>query len=176
MTVEEALKRVKMCIGISPSENIVESHKLISDAIDELKQYRAIGTVSEFRELKEKATAKKPIDHFDFSPCPKCGSTETLGDGFLLCLRNRALIGAKERSDTMADLIKREALSDLKFSSAMHDDEGIVYVPLKEVRQQINDAPQVPIPEKKEPDSGSDSVYFEALGWNDCIDAICGEE
>ena len=76
----------------------------------------------------------------------------------------------------MADLIKREALSDLKFSSAMQDDEGIVYVPLKEVRQQINDAPSVPIPEKKEPDSGSDSVYFEALGWNDCIDAILKAE
>jgi hypothetical protein len=30
-------------------------------AIKELEQYEAIGTVSEFRELKEKATAKKPI-------------------------------------------------------------------------------------------------------------------
>ena len=30
-------------------------------AIEELKQYRAIGTVEEFRELKEKATPKKPI-------------------------------------------------------------------------------------------------------------------
>ena len=48
----------------------------------ELERYRAIGTVSEFRELKEKATAKKPNDKFEFSPCPRCGSRETLGDGF----------------------------------------------------------------------------------------------
>ncbi len=36
--------------------------------------------------------------------------------------------------------------------------------------------PLKPMPEKKEPDSESDSVYFEALGWNACIDAICGKE
>ena len=59
MTVEEALKRAKMCIGISPSENIMESFKVISEAIEEIQQYRAIGTVSEFAEMKAKATAKK---------------------------------------------------------------------------------------------------------------------
>lgn len=42
---------------------------------EKLEQYEAIGTVSEFRELKEKATGK-------FSPCPKCGSVRSLGDGF----------------------------------------------------------------------------------------------
>ena len=35
----------------------------------ELERYRAIGTVSEFRELKEKATAKKK----DVISCPICG-------------------------------------------------------------------------------------------------------
>ena len=40
-----------------------------------MREYEKIGTVSEFRELKEKATAK-------FSPCPKCGSVRSLGDGF----------------------------------------------------------------------------------------------
>ena len=45
--------------------------------IEELKAYRAIGTVSEFRELKEKATAKK-IEVVDeggivFYICPTCG-------------------------------------------------------------------------------------------------------
>ena len=54
----------------------------INGLLQEIQQYRAIGTVSEFRELKEKATEKKAIDHFEFSPCPRCGSTETLGDGF----------------------------------------------------------------------------------------------
>ena len=52
--------------------------------IKELEQYRAIGTVSEFRELKEKATAKKPYYvQYDVKPeignyhCPTC-------EGFVL--------------------------------------------------------------------------------------------
>lgn len=44
---------------------------------DELKQYRAIGTVSEFQQLKEKATAKKPVKRTDNDGyvefyCPNC--------------------------------------------------------------------------------------------------------
>lgn len=39
---------------------VAESHKMAIIALEEIQQYRAIGTVSEFRELKEKATAKKP--------------------------------------------------------------------------------------------------------------------
>ena len=46
-------------------------------ALEEIQQYRAIGTVSEFRELKEKATAKKVIQHriddLTFYICPTCG-------------------------------------------------------------------------------------------------------
>uniref|UniRef100_UPI004056FD8C hypothetical protein n=1 Tax=Acetatifactor sp. TaxID=1872090 RepID=UPI004056FD8C len=53
MTENEALKRMKMCIGISPSENIVSSFKLISDVLDELQQYRAIGTVEDLKSMKE---------------------------------------------------------------------------------------------------------------------------
>ena len=41
------------------------------NALEEIQQYRAIGTVSEFRELKEKATAKKPI-LYPFPKCPVC--------------------------------------------------------------------------------------------------------
>lgn len=52
------------------------------EANERLAEYEDIGTVSEFRELKEKATAKKQNDKFEFSPCPRCGSRETLGDGF----------------------------------------------------------------------------------------------
>ena len=54
------------------------------DALEEIQQYRAIGTVSEFRELKEKATAKKPYYvQYDVNPeignyhCPTC-------EGFVL--------------------------------------------------------------------------------------------
>jgi|GEM_PF-4946345 len=40
----------------------------------EVEAYRAIGTVSEFRELKEKATAKKPAYQGEHEKCPTCGS------------------------------------------------------------------------------------------------------
>lgn len=52
--------------------------KTILQGFEELKQYRAIGTVSEFRELKEKATAKKPIlsksmmTKREYQICPIC--------------------------------------------------------------------------------------------------------
>jgi len=51
-------------------------------ALEEIQQYRAIGTVSEFRELKEKATAKEPylfgdgyadgVPVYDEWNCPNC--------------------------------------------------------------------------------------------------------
>ena len=41
-TENEALKRMKMCIGISPSENIMSAFKLISEALEEVQQYRTM--------------------------------------------------------------------------------------------------------------------------------------
>lgn len=57
MTENEALKRMKMCIGVSPSENIISSFKLMSDALDELQQYKAIGTVEELKKIEESFNA-----------------------------------------------------------------------------------------------------------------------
>lgn len=45
----------------------------ILKAIDELEQYRAIGTVSDFREFKEKAKAKKAVLKKCVYHCPSCG-------------------------------------------------------------------------------------------------------
>ena len=69
---------------------IDELFKQIESEHKEVQQYRAIGTVSEFRELKEKATAKKPIPvdsgvydyDFDFV-CPNCG--ENVDDIYIYC-------------------------------------------------------------------------------------------
>ena len=56
---------------------IDELFKQIESEHKEIQQYRAIGTVSDFRELKEKATAKKVIQHriddLTFYICPTCG-------------------------------------------------------------------------------------------------------
>ena len=85
----------------NPMEYINEAIEVAIASIEELEQYRAIGTVSEFRELKEKATAKKvkgislthesrvgncPYCHqfvmekYDKS-CPKCGTNLDWSEG-----------------------------------------------------------------------------------------------
>lgn len=55
-------------------------------ALEEIQQYRAIGTVSEFRELKEKATAKKPIEternNLTVWDCSQCGNELYSGQKF----------------------------------------------------------------------------------------------
>ena len=38
-----------------------EEHKQIAEWLEELKQYRKIGTVEEFKALKEKSVAKKQV-------------------------------------------------------------------------------------------------------------------
>lgn len=50
-----------------------EVKEICLNAIEEIQQYRAIGTVTEFRELKEKATAKKVKGkRFEEAICPCC--------------------------------------------------------------------------------------------------------
>ena len=53
---------------------IDELFKQIESEHKEIQQYRAIGTVSEFRELKEKATAKKPRFYAHNYHCIECGN------------------------------------------------------------------------------------------------------
>ena len=64
-------------------ENIMKNLEKVEENAyllkEELEAYRAIGTVSEFRELKEKATGKKPTDVRYFGEagyyiglCPTC--------------------------------------------------------------------------------------------------------
>ena len=55
-----------------------------NDAVERLAMYENIGTVSEFRELKEKATAKKPIET-DWLYCPNCNATLLLGEKHCIC-------------------------------------------------------------------------------------------
>jgi hypothetical protein len=57
-------------------ESEIEALCMAKDCLKEIQQYRAIGTVEEFKALKEKSVAKKPIqdEHFqhDYS-CSCCG-------------------------------------------------------------------------------------------------------
>ena len=62
------------------SENkIIITKDLMDKVIEELTEYRAIGTVEELKALKEKSVAKKPIRKSDINgkyeevTCPNCG-------------------------------------------------------------------------------------------------------
>lgn len=63
-----------------------DEHGIIDD-LELLNKYRLLGTVEEFKALKEKNVAKKPNkDEFDRFTCPDCGwivSTEEYGGRFL---------------------------------------------------------------------------------------------
>ena len=75
MTESEAIKVLErldtdnVCVG-----NEKFALEMAITALEEIQQYRAIGTVSEFRELKEKATAKSPAYQGEHEKCPTCGS------------------------------------------------------------------------------------------------------
>lgn len=64
----------------------IEKQSMVNEILNELKHYRAIGTVEELQALKEKSVAKKalncyekyPNNHGNYSSrdrwCPTCGS------------------------------------------------------------------------------------------------------
>lgn len=55
---------------------IIITKDLMDKVIEELTEYRAIGTVEELKVLKEKNEPKKVADDISFFKCPSCGSGE----------------------------------------------------------------------------------------------------
>lgn len=87
MTENEALLRLQYMYD-SDKSFMVGRRKEIEmamQAIKENQQYHAIGTVEEFKALKEKAEPKKPIIKlWSEARCPSClcSLSESLGDGY----------------------------------------------------------------------------------------------
>lgn len=86
MTENEAIKRVEEfglyhAIGDLPNSALtVKAFEMAIEALKEIQQYRAIGTVEECREAREKQRAKKPFKALEHQKksgykhkCPKCG-------------------------------------------------------------------------------------------------------
>ena len=81
MTPEEAIKSLQNIVEYwtyKPTE--VEAAKMAIAALEEIQQYRAIGTVEECREAVEKQTPNKCIkdscpDHTHYK-CPSCGKIQ----------------------------------------------------------------------------------------------------
>lgn len=74
MTENEAINELQSNIdlpfGFTVSDEVSE---IAIKALEEIKQYRAIGTIEEFKALKEKNEPKKPIRN-DECTCPSCGT------------------------------------------------------------------------------------------------------
>ena len=82
MTVQEA---IKTCFG-KPYVVDVDEHeeaiRTIKEALEEVEQYRALGTVEELKEAREKQVAKKPIKSkrigHAYYYCPNCDASVTI--------------------------------------------------------------------------------------------------
>lgn len=77
MTVSEALKKHKEDCLSCRDKACKLNHKCLQqkdiEVYEKLMQYETIGTVEEFKALKEKSVAKKPI-RIDECTCPSCGT------------------------------------------------------------------------------------------------------
>lgn len=90
MTENEAIKELetsidlaKMCTQNYERKNEIQGYEMAIKALEEVKQYRQIGTVEECRAAAEKQTAKKPDYEgdgysdgqlvYDTWICPRCG-------------------------------------------------------------------------------------------------------
>ena len=79
---------------------INEAYSIAIKALEEIQEYRAIGTVEEFKALKEKNEPKKPIERFTGSEwvceCPACrGITETPQEQIVESIQYCAWCGQK---------------------------------------------------------------------------------
>lgn len=82
LTIIDVANNSDECNSVEIDAFYEEALSVGVNALEEIQQYRAIGTVSELRELKEKATAKKPIDRIMFEECPNCGAVDIANCGF----------------------------------------------------------------------------------------------
>lgn len=72
MAENEVLENALQAIKITKETPLYE---VIIMCLEELKQYRSLGIVEEFKVLKEKNEPKKPQEYEDkFYGCPKCGN------------------------------------------------------------------------------------------------------
>lgn len=83
MTENEAIKELetsielaKMCTQNSERKREIEAYNMAIQALEEIQQYRAIGTIEEFKALKEKSLEKKVDEEYCCPICHTCGMDE----------------------------------------------------------------------------------------------------
>ena len=78
----QALEEIQQYRAIGTVEQIMEMQFATEQEHDEVLKYRAIGTIEEFKALKEKNEPKKPIDKIMYLECPTCGDVGILDCGY----------------------------------------------------------------------------------------------
>lgn len=80
MTVQEAIKElhnIRPLGGIIPQKR-AEAIDMSIQALEEVEQYRALGTVEELKEAREKQVAKKPNIVGEFIRLAECSDCHTV--------------------------------------------------------------------------------------------------
>ena len=77
----QALEEIQQCREIGLTPELIEAMRGHNIAmINDLEEYQEIGTVEEFKALKEKSVAKKPLfikrSFIQFYACPHCSTNE----------------------------------------------------------------------------------------------------
>ena len=80
MTIDEAIVHAREVASRKFDDRVhcircAEEHEQLAEWLEELKAYRAIGTLEECREAVDKQKAKKPKEYEDkFYACATCGN------------------------------------------------------------------------------------------------------
>lgn len=77
MTVQEAIKKLKTMPVAMFDDEADLSKRIAIKCMEEVEQYRALGTVEELKEAREKQIPKKPIENdtsYSGYKCPTCNS------------------------------------------------------------------------------------------------------
>ncbi len=96
MTVQETIKAIRLDGlsvegGVRRIQKFTEGLAEATELLEEVEQYRALGTVEELKEAREKQTPKKPINNecpiceepiprWDTRYCPDCGQALKWGE------------------------------------------------------------------------------------------------
>ena len=102
MTEQEAIEVIKLIRATaSRRSNVIESLSVAISAMKEIKQYRAIGTVQECREAREKQMPKAPKDSLKIKPVIDENGAYVDADTtvYILCPNCGELVGMDEDID-----------------------------------------------------------------------------
>ena len=90
MTEQQAIKIIKEEKSLESDDRKIDAFIMAIDALEEIKQYRAIGTPEECHEAVEKQKAKKPVE---------MKQTDKLLNGYFVCPICGGLVGMDEYSN-----------------------------------------------------------------------------